>query len=70
MLSTYLPPFPSLLGAIPLFLPFNHRQYARYFARTVGIEDVHARVLPAEKAAMIRQFISSSPGRHTGQNSV
>ncbi len=34
----------------------DNEQAARYFARAAGIEDVHARVLPAEKATMIRQL--------------
>lgn len=34
----------------------DNEQAARYFARAVGIEEVYARVLPAEKAMMIRQL--------------
>jgi P-type E1-E2 ATPase len=34
----------------------DNEQAARYFARATGIEEVHARVLPAEKAAMIRKL--------------
>jgi len=34
----------------------DNEQAARYFARLSGIDDVHARVLPAEKAAMIRKL--------------
>ena len=34
----------------------DNEQAARYFARLAGIEDVHARVLPAEKAAMVRKL--------------
>ncbi len=33
---------------------------ARYFARAVEIEEVHARVLPAEKASLIRQLQSQA----------
>ena len=34
----------------------DSEQAARYFARVAGIEDVHARVLPADKAAIIRKL--------------
>lgn len=34
----------------------DNEDAARHFARLAGIEDVHARVLPAEKAAMIRKL--------------
>jgi Cu+-exporting ATPase len=34
----------------------DNEQAARHFARAAGIEEVHARVLPAEKAAMIRKL--------------
>lgn len=34
----------------------DNEQAARYFAGLAGIEDVHARVLPAEKAAMVRKL--------------
>jgi heavy metal translocating P-type ATPase len=34
----------------------DNEQAAHYFARLAGIEDVHARVLPAVKAAMIRKL--------------
>ncbi|HUE13698.1 MAG TPA: heavy metal translocating P-type ATPase, partial [Planctomycetaceae bacterium] len=34
----------------------DNEQAALHFARAAGIEDVHARVLPAEKAAMIRKL--------------
>jgi heavy metal translocating P-type ATPase len=34
----------------------DNEQAAHYFARAAGIEDVHARVLPAEKAALIRRL--------------
>lgn len=32
----------------------DNDQAAKYFARAAGIEDVHARVLPAEKASIVR----------------
>jgi P-type Cu+ transporter len=38
----------------------DNEQAARYFARAVGIEDVHARVLPADKAEMIRHLQKTS----------
>lgn len=34
----------------------DNEQAARHFARTAGIEDVHARILPADKAAIIRKL--------------
>ncbi len=34
----------------------DNDQAARYFAHAAGIEEVHARVLPADKAVMIRKF--------------
>ncbi len=34
----------------------DNEHAARYFARLAGIEDVHARVLPAEKAALVRKL--------------
>ena len=34
----------------------DNEQAARYFARAAGIDDVHARVLPAEKATIIRRL--------------
>src|SRR5712692_6676196 len=34
----------------------DNQQAARHFAHAAGIEDVHARVLPAEKANMIRKL--------------
>jgi heavy metal translocating P-type ATPase len=34
----------------------DNEQAARYFARAAGIEEVHARVLPAEKAALVRKL--------------
>ncbi|MGH9508392.1 MAG: heavy metal translocating P-type ATPase [Terriglobales bacterium] len=38
----------------------DNEQAARHFARAAGIEDVHARVLPAEKAAMVRKLQETS----------
>ena len=34
----------------------DNEQAARHFARAAGIEDVHARVLPAEKANLVRKL--------------
>ena len=34
----------------------DNEQAARHFARAVGIDDVHARILPAEKASIIRRL--------------
>jgi len=34
----------------------DNEQAARFFARAAGIEEVHARVLPAEKAVLIRKL--------------
>jgi len=44
------------LGIRTSLITGDNEQAARHFARLAGIEDVHARVLPAEKAAMIRKF--------------
>lgn len=44
------------LGINTSLITGDNEQAAHYFARAVGIEDVHARVLPAEKAAMIRHL--------------
>ncbi len=44
------------LGIRTSLITGDNEQAARYFARAVGIEEVHARVLPAEKAAMIRKL--------------
>ena len=44
------------LGIRTSLITGDNEQAARYFARAVGIEDVHARVLPAEKASMIRKL--------------
>ncbi|MBI2826043.1 MAG: cation-translocating P-type ATPase [Planctomycetia bacterium] len=38
----------------------DNEQAAKHFARLAGIEDVHARVLPAEKAEMIRKLQKSA----------
>jgi heavy metal translocating P-type ATPase len=38
----------------------DNEQAALHFARAAGIEDVHARVLPAEKANLIRQLQEAS----------
>ncbi|MBK8002112.1 MAG: cation-translocating P-type ATPase [Verrucomicrobia bacterium] len=38
----------------------DNERAAQHFARAAGIEDVHARVLPAEKAAMIRKLQESA----------
>jgi heavy metal translocating P-type ATPase len=44
------------LGIRTSLVTGDNEQAARYFARAAGIEDVHWRVLPAEKAAMVRQL--------------
>jgi heavy metal translocating P-type ATPase len=44
------------LGIRTSLITGDNEQAARHFARAAGIEDVHARVLPAEKAAMIRKL--------------
>jgi P-type E1-E2 ATPase len=44
------------LGICTSLITGDNEQAARYFAGAVGIEDIHARVLPAEKAEMIRQL--------------
>ena len=44
------------LGIKTSLITGDNEQAARYFARAVGIEDVHARILPAEKAAIVRQL--------------
>jgi heavy metal translocating P-type ATPase len=38
----------------------DNEQAARHFARAAGIEEVHARVLPAEKATLIRKLQESA----------
>ncbi len=47
------------LGIRTSLITGDNEQAARYFARAAGIEEVHARVLPAEKAAMIRTLQES-----------
>jgi heavy metal translocating P-type ATPase len=42
------------LGIRTSLITGDNEQAARHFAQAAGIEDVHARVLPAEKAQMIR----------------
>ncbi len=44
------------LGIRTSLITGDNEQAARYFSRATGIEEVHARVLPAEKAAMIRKL--------------
>jgi heavy metal translocating P-type ATPase len=44
------------LGIRTSMITGDNERAARHFARAAGIEDVHARVLPAEKAAMIRKL--------------
>jgi heavy metal translocating P-type ATPase len=44
------------LGIRTSLITGDNEQAARFFARAAGIEEVHARVLPAEKAEMIRKL--------------
>jgi P-type E1-E2 ATPase len=44
------------LGIRTTLVTGDNEQAARYFARAAGIEEVHARVLPAEKAVLIRKL--------------
>ncbi len=44
------------LGLRTSLVTGDNAQAARHFARAAGIEDVHARVLPAEKAALVRRL--------------
>jgi P-type E1-E2 ATPase len=44
------------LGIRTSLITGDNEQAARHFARAAGIEDVHARVLPAEKASMVRKL--------------
>jgi len=44
------------LGIRTSLITGDNEQAARHFARAAGIEDVHARVLPAEKATLIRKL--------------
>jgi heavy metal translocating P-type ATPase len=48
------------LGICTSLITGDNEQAARHFARAAGIEDVHARVLPAEKAAMVRKLQETS----------
>jgi heavy metal translocating P-type ATPase len=47
------------LGIGTSLITGDNEQAAHYFARAAGIEEVHARVLPAEKATMIRKLQES-----------
>jgi heavy metal translocating P-type ATPase len=44
------------LGIRTTLVTGDNEQAARYFAHAAGIEEVHARVLPAEKAVLIRKL--------------
>lgn len=44
------------LGIRTSLITGDNEQAARHFAQAAGIEDVHARVLPAEKAELIRKL--------------
>lgn len=44
------------LGIRTSLITGDNERAAQHFARAAGIEEVHARVLPAEKAAMIRRL--------------
>jgi P-type E1-E2 ATPase len=44
------------LGIRTSLITGDNEQAARHFARAAGIEDVHARVLPAEKATLVRKL--------------
>jgi len=44
------------LGIRTSLITGDNEQAARHFARAAGIDDVHARVLPAEKAALVRRL--------------
>ena len=44
------------LGIRTSLVTGDNEQAARHFARAAGIDEVHARILPAEKAALIRQL--------------
>src|SRR5919204_1484442 len=44
------------LGIRTSLVTGDNQQAALHFARAAGIEDVHARVLPADKATLIRQL--------------
>jgi len=47
------------LGLRTSLVTGDNEQAARHFAHAAGIEDVHARVLPAEKAALVRRLQQS-----------
>ena len=44
------------LGIRTSLITGDNERAARHFARAAGIEEVHARILPAEKATLIRQL--------------
>jgi heavy metal translocating P-type ATPase len=48
------------LGIRTSLITGDNEQAARYFAHVVGIDDVHARILPADKAEMIRHIQKNS----------
>lgn len=48
------------LGIQTSLITGDNERAARHFAQAAGIEDVHARVLPAEKAEMVRKLQQSS----------
>lgn len=48
------------LGIRTSLITGDNERAAQHFARAVGIEDVHARVLPADKAVMIRKLQESA----------
>src|SRR5216684_3986815 len=48
------------LGISTSLVTGDNKQAALHFARAAGIEEVHARVLPAEKATLIRQLQESA----------
>lgn len=48
------------LGIRTSLITGDNERAARHFARAAGIEDVHARVLPAVKAEMVRKLQESS----------
>ncbi len=48
------------LGIRTSLITGDNEQAAQYFARAAGIAEVHARVLPADKAAMVRKLQESA----------
>jgi len=48
------------LGIRTSLVTGDNEQAARHFANTAGIEEVHARVLPAEKATLVRKLQESA----------